>query len=172
MGRNKTAKDEFYKIFGMNILGQIKKYSEDQDMMMKEYLWYNKIKTMIPLEAIGDGEESDKDRDLFKLSEHQEFPFEKIVLSLFELSGYQNKNLLNSSLNMLRAMFEQRSDIIDAYKNLLICGRGDLAEVYKNLKFMRNKFAMLRDETIDKWDGAASKAYAYSIFKPYDHLGR
>jgi len=67
----------------MNILGQIKKYSEDQDMMMKEYLWYNKIKTMIPLEAIGDGEESDKDRDLFKLSEHQEFPFEKIVLSLF-----------------------------------------------------------------------------------------
>jgi len=73
---------------------------------------------------------------------------------------------------MLRAMFEQRSDIIDAYKNLLICGRGDLSEVYKNLKFMRNKFAMLRDETINKWDGAASKAYAYSIFKPYDHLGR
>lgn len=67
----------------MNILGQIKKYSEDQDMMMKEYLWYNKIKTMIPLESVGEGDETDKDRDLFKLSEQQEFPFEKIVLSLF-----------------------------------------------------------------------------------------
>jgi hypothetical protein len=73
---------------------------------------------------------------------------------------------------MLRAMFEQRSDIINAYKNLLICGKGNLSVVYFNLKFMRNKFAMLKDETIDKWDGTASKAYAYSIFKPYEHLGR
>ena len=171
-GRNETAKEEFYKIFGMNILGEIKKYSEDQDMMMKEFLWYNKIKTMIPLDLKELGDETDRDRDLFKLSEQQDFPFNKIVLSLFELSGFQNKTLLNSSLNMLRAMFEQRSDIIDAYKSLLICGRGNLSEVYMNLKFMRNKFAMLKDDTINKWDGTASKAYAYSIFKPYDHLGR
>lgn len=73
---------------------------------------------------------------------------------------------------MLRAMFEQRGDIIGAYKNLHICGKGNLIEVYLNLKFMRNKFTMLQNETIDKWDGVASKAYAYSIFKPYDHLGR
>ena len=33
----------------MNILGGVKKYSEDQDMMMKETLWYHKIKSMIPL---------------------------------------------------------------------------------------------------------------------------
>ena len=31
---------------------------------------------------------------------------------------------------------------------------------------------MLQNDTIEKWDGVASKAYAYSIFKPYDHLGR
>ena len=69
-------------------------------------------------------------------------------------------------------MFEQRSDIIGAYKNLHICGKGDLWQVYINLKFMRNKFTMLQNDTIDKWDGMASKAYSYSIFKPYDHLGR
>jgi len=31
-------------------LGEIKKVSEDQDMMLKEYIWYNKIRTMIPLD--------------------------------------------------------------------------------------------------------------------------
>ena len=41
----------------MNILGEIKKYSEDQDMMMKETLWYNKIKSMIPLESIELGDD-------------------------------------------------------------------------------------------------------------------
>lgn len=106
------------------------------------------------------------------MSEQHDFPFNKIVLSLFELSGFQNKSLINSSLGMLRAMFEQRSDITSAYKNLHICGKGDLREVYINLKFMRNKFTMLENDTIDKWDGVASKAYAYSIFKSYDHLGR
>lgn len=66
--RNQIAKEEFYKIFGTNILGEVKKYSEDQDMLMKEYLWYNKIKTMIPLEYDETVEDPDKDRDLFKNS--------------------------------------------------------------------------------------------------------
>ena len=73
---------------------------------------------------------------------------------------------------MLRAMFEQRSDIIESYKNILICGKGNLNEVYFNLKFMRNKFAMLNNNIILQYDGNASKAFAYAIFKPYDHLGR
>ena len=73
--------------------------------MMKEKLWYHKIKSMIPLEAIELGDDPDKDRDLFKMSEQSNFPFNKIVLSLFELSGFKNKSLLNSSLGMLRAMF-------------------------------------------------------------------
>jgi hypothetical protein len=49
VARNDTAKEQFYKIFGTNILGEVKKYSEDEDMLMKNYLWYNKIRTMIPL---------------------------------------------------------------------------------------------------------------------------
>jgi len=57
---------------------------------------------MIPLEY-EPTEEPDKDRDLFKHS--NDYPLSSIVLSLFELTGYFNKNLLNSSLNMLRAMF-------------------------------------------------------------------
>lgn len=37
---------------------------------------------------------------------------------------------------------------------------------------MRNKFAMLKNDTIIKYDGDANKSFAYDIFKPYDHLGR
>ena len=73
---------------------------------------------------------------------------------------------------MLRAMFEQRSDIIESFKNLLICGKGNLSEVYSNLKFIRNKFAMLKNDIIVKYDGNANKSFSYAIFKPYDHLGR
>lgn len=73
---------------------------------------------------------------------------------------------------MLRGMYEQRSDIIESYKNLLICGKGNLSKVYSNLKFMRNKFAMLKNDTIITYDGIANKSFPYAIFKPYDHLGR
>ena len=37
---------------------------------------------------------------------------------------------------------------------------------------MRNKFAMLKNDTILKYEGLANKSFAFSIFKPYDHLGR
>jgi len=37
---------------------------------------------------------------------------------------------------------------------------------------MRNKFAMLKNDIITKYDGIANKSFAYAIFKPYDHLGR
>lgn len=104
IARNEIAKEEYYKIFGTNILGEVKKFSEDEDMLMKNYLWYNKIRTMIPLEYDQQIEEPDKDRDLFKYAQ-EDFPPPKIVLSLFELSGYYNKNLMNSSLNMLRGMY-------------------------------------------------------------------
>jgi hypothetical protein len=69
-------------------------------------------------------------------------------------------------------MFEQRNDIIDSFKNLLIDGKGNLNEVYSNLKFMRNKFAMLKNDTILNFDGNANKSFPYAIFKSYDHLGR
>jgi hypothetical protein len=35
-----------------------------------------------------------------------------MVLAIFELPVYQNHKLLNSSLIMLREMFEQRKDLI------------------------------------------------------------
>lgn len=37
---------------------------------------------------------------------------------------------------------------------------------------MRNKFAMLKNDTILNFDGNANKSFPYAIFKPYDHLGR
>lgn len=69
-------------------------------------------------------------------------------------------------------MFEQRGDLIRSFKQLLICGKGNLNEVYSNLKFMRNKFAMLKNDTIIRFDGVENKSFPYAIFKPYDHLGR
>lgn len=37
-------------MFGSIILGDIKKVSEDQDIMLKGNIWYNKLKTVIPIE--------------------------------------------------------------------------------------------------------------------------
>jgi hypothetical protein len=31
-------------------LGDVKKVSEDQDIMLKENIWYNKLKKMIPID--------------------------------------------------------------------------------------------------------------------------
>jgi hypothetical protein len=82
--------------------------------MLKENIWFNKLKKMIPIDVKRDDTEvlydaaSGGNRNLFE----KYSPFDSIILSLFELSGYQNKNLLNSSLTMLRAMFGQRRDLI------------------------------------------------------------
>ena len=53
---------------------------------------------------------------------------------MFELPVFENHKLLNASLKMLREMFEQRKDMIDKFKRILICGKGNLSEVYTTLK--------------------------------------
>lgn len=73
---------------------------------------------------------------------------------------------------MLRAMFGQRMDLIENYKEMLICGKGNLNQVYMTLKFMRNKFDILQNHSISKFDGNVNKSFPYAIWKPYDHLGR
>jgi hypothetical protein len=74
-----------------------------------------------------------------------------MVLSLFELPIYKNHKLLNSSLMMIRSMFEQRKDVIDNFKSILICGKGNLYEIYDTLKYMRLKFNMLTNINITKY---------------------
>lgn len=153
--------------------------------MLKENIWFNKLKKMIPIQlkrAEGSGslelsteidmeqfdQPSGGDRNLFKYSDS----FDTIILSLFELSGYQNVNLLNSTLTMLRVMFGQRRDLIENFKEMLICGKGNLNQVYLTLKFMRNKFDILQNHSILKFEGHVNKCFPYAIWKPYDHLGR
>lgn len=96
--------------------------------------------------------------------------FGDIVLALFELPAYKNIKLINNSLKMLRAMFEQRSQLIRNFKAMLICGKGNLNQVYMTLKFMRIKFDMLDNSDILKYDSQKVKAFPYQIWKPYDHL--
>lgn len=55
--------------------------------------------------------------------------FDNIVLALFELPAYHNDKLLNNSLKMLRVMFEQRCELINNFKAMLICGKGNLYQV-------------------------------------------
>ncbi len=71
---------------------------------------------------------------------------------------------------MLRAMFEQRSELIQNFKAMLICGKGNLHQVYHTLQFMRNKFEMLDNSDITKYDALKVKVFPYQIWKPYDHL--
>lgn len=71
-----------------------------------------------------------------------------MVLSLLELSGFKDEKVMNSSLRMMRMMFEQRKDLLDYFKAILICGKGNLHDVYLTLKFMREKFNMLNNFNI------------------------
>lgn len=42
--RNDRAREEFEKSEYATILGEVKKISEDQDIMLKENIWCNKFK--------------------------------------------------------------------------------------------------------------------------------
>ena len=64
-------------------------------------------------------EDHQKDRYFFQGDsdiEDKDKLFNDIVLSLFELPVYQNESLLNSSLVMLRGIFEQRKDLSKNFK--------------------------------------------------------
>ena len=56
------------------------------------------------------------------LKETMDENFKSIVLSLLELPVYRNIRLLNSSLVMLRSIFEQRKELVDNFKSIIICG--------------------------------------------------
>ena len=133
------AKEAFYKSDFANILGDVKKISEDQDIILKENIWCNKFKKLTPFEFTADGDLS-KSRYLFQAQGEEAVPFNAMVLSLFELPVYKNDKLLSNSLRMLRSIFEQRKDLIEQFKGILVCGKGSLEEVYQTLKYMREKF--------------------------------
>jgi hypothetical protein len=62
---------------------------------------------------------------------------------------------------MLRIMFEQRKDLLNNFKGVLICGKGNLQEVYTTLKFMREKFNMLAHESIKNYSGDIDKTFPF-----------
>lgn len=65
-------------------------------------------------------------------------------------------------------MFEQRKDMIDMFKRLLICGKGNLLEVYLTLKYMREKFNMLTDFNIVKYKGMDDSQFPFSLLQTFD----
>ncbi len=75
--------------------------------------------------------------------------------------------LLNSSLTILKNMFEQRKDLIGKFKKMLICGRGNLNSVYLNLNYMRQKFEMLAHINILRYQ-EDSRLFKYQIDKVYE----
>lgn len=96
----------------------IDKISDNEEVMMKEQIWNNKLKEMTPFQY-SFSEDPQKDRYFFQGDfevEDKEKLFNDIILSLSELPVYQNHNLLNSSLVMLRGIFEQRKDLLKNFK--------------------------------------------------------
>lgn len=94
-----------------------------------------------------------KNRYLFEsVVKSNSYKFEDIVLSLFELSSYGNCSLLKNTLSMINNMFEQRRALIENMKAILICGKGNLFQVYRTLKFTRAKFDILGNTEILKQD--------------------
>ena len=109
-----------------------------------------------------------KNRYLFQGSGEGEVPnFNNMILALLELPAYKSEHLLNSSLRMLRMMFEQRKDLIEQFKGLLICGKGNLQEVYQTLKYMREKFETLATPNILKVSEPRQEGEIYFIDQVY-----
>ena len=169
--------EEYMKMDGKALFGDsIPKVTEDVDVLLKQNLWYHKLKELTPFKYC-ETDDPMKDRFMFQgeeiisLSEEERDDyFNNLALALFELPIYQNCKLLNSSLNMLRTMFEQRKDLLDNFNKILICGKGNMQEVYITLKFMRNKFKMLTNSNILKYSGDSDKNFTYEIKKHYDYL--
>jgi hypothetical protein len=106
--RNEKAKGEFENSEYATILGEVKKISEDQDIMLKINIWCNKFKELTPFEYQGRVDDMSKDRYLFQGEGQPPTPqnsFDAMVLSLFELPVYKNDKMLNSALRMLRSIF-------------------------------------------------------------------
>lgn len=139
--------------------------------MLKESIWYNKVKELTPFSynPVVAGNFS-KDRYLFQGQKNSAtvYSFEEMVLAMVELPVFENHKLLNASLKMLREMFEQRKDMIDRFKRILICGKGNLGEVYATLKEMRQKFNMLTNLNIDKYKDMSDPTYPFDFFKAFD----
>ena len=136
--------------------------------MLKENIWCNKFKELTPFEYNRPIEDMSKDRYLFQGGTLTQTSFDSMVLALFELPVYKNDKMLSSSLKMLRSIFEQRKDLIDQFKGILVCGKGNLLEVYMTLKYMREKFDMLTNQNILKVTKARDEQFSYYIEKPYD----
>lgn len=138
--------------------------------MLKENIWCNKFKELTPFEYSGPIEDMSKDRYLFQGGQNSQTNFDSMVLALLELPVYKNDKLLSSALKMLRSIFEQRKDLIDQFKGILVCGKGNLLEVYMTLKYMREKFDMLTNQNILKITKARDEQFSYYIEKPYDSM--
>lgn len=71
---------------------------------------------------------------------------------------------------MLRMMFEQRKDLIEQFKGILVCGKGNLMEVYMTLKYMREKFDMLTNQNVLRIQHPRDTEFSYFIDQPYDAM--
>ena len=165
------ARQEFHKNEYDLLLGEdVQKISEDQDIMLKVNIWCNKFKELTPFEH-ANVDDMSKNRYLFQGTGQKDTPsFDSMVLALLELPAYNNENLLSSSLRMLRLFFEQRKDLIDQFKGILVCGKGNLLEVYMTLKYMREKFEILTNQNILGLKSFQDPDYEYFINKPYDSM--
>lgn len=118
--------------------------------MLKVNIWCNKFKELTPFEH-SNTDDMSKNRYLFQGGGEKDTPsFDSMVLSLLELPMYKNEKLLSSALRTLRLFFEQRKDLIEQFKGILVCGKGNLLEVYMTLKYMREKFDILTNQNILK----------------------
>lgn len=58
--------------------------------------------------------------------------------------------------------------MIDKFKRILICGKGNLLEVYLTLKYMREKFKMLSNMNIKKYKDEVDPTFPFAFYKVYD----
>lgn len=89
-------------------------------------------------------------------------------MALLEVSEHQDFKMLNSSMLLLRKIFNQREDLINNFNNVVLCSKGNFYEITTKIREMKYKFNMLRDPEILNYNEENAKSFPFSIWKVYD----
>lgn len=138
--RDDIAKEAFFESDEEGLLlKQKSKTVQHKEIILNERIWLNKLKELTPTDR--EDQSGECKRYFFNKIEN----FDEIVMALLEVSEHQDFKMLNSSMLLLRKIFNQREDLINNFNNVVLCSKGNFYEITTKIREMKYKFNMLRD---------------------------
>lgn len=148
LARNEVAKEISLNTDSFEgLIVKERKRRISKEIILEEKIWLNKLKELTPMESDKLEEDLYCRRYFFENIED----FNILVLAIFEISEHGNIKLLNSSISLLQKIFTQRLDLIDHFKNAVLCSKGNFYEVNMKIKYIKYKLKMIEDLEIQEY---------------------